>query len=339
MHRWLRWAVVPAIVLALLALGGPARAASPHDAPVDQPGPPLHVSRAALDASLRCPARLADVHHDVVLMIPGTIVDPDEAFGWNYEPALTARGIPWCTVTVPNHTDGDIQVAAEYVVDAVRTIHAATGRKVILFGWSQGASTLPRWALRWWPDIRPMVSSLVGLAPLNNKGSLVGNGPCVLHSCIPAAWQQAVGSHFMAALNSRQQTFPGIAYTVIYSRLDDIVTPDVDGSLSKLPPGPNVVNLALQDVCPTDLSEHLFIPASPTGFAIALDAFQHPGHPADRHRIQLHQPCLPGGLPGVGGVALLTEEARIVANVGPRLLMGDVPAEPPLACYVTSSCR
>jgi hypothetical protein len=344
MRRWFRRAVVPSCVLAVAAalvvgLVAPARAAGPRYAPVDQPGPALRVARAALDASLRCPAHLAGVRHDVVLMIPGTTVDPDEAFGWNYEPALTARGIPWCTVTLPNHTDGDLQVAAEYVVDAVRTIHAATGRKVILFGWSQGASTLPRWALRWWPDIRPMVSSLVGLAPLNEKGSIVGNAPCLSGSCFPAAWQQSVGSHFMAALNSGRRTFPGIAYTAIYSRLDDVVTPDVDGSLSKLPPGPNVTNVAIQDVCPTDLSEHLLIPASPTAFAIAMDAFAHPGRPADLHRIKLHQPCLPGGLPGLSGIALLTEEARIVANVGPRLLMGDVPAEPPLACYVTASCR
>ena len=259
-------------------------------------------------------------------MIPGTTVDPDEAFAWNYEPALTTEHIPFCTVTLPNHTDGDIQVAAEYVVDAVRTIHAATHRQVILFGWSQGASTLPRWALRFWPDIRPMVASLVGLAPLNNQGSIVGNAPCSTGSCFPAAWQQGVGSAFMAALNSGRQTFPGIAYTQIFSRFDDVVTPDIDGSLSVLPTGPNVFNIAIQDVCPTDTTEHLTIVASPTAYAIALDAFRHPGHIPDLRRITLAPPCLAGTMPGVNPIDLVTQELRIGANMARGCSSGTCPA-------------
>lgn len=345
MHRR---SLVAALVLALLTVGtGIARADSPPDpqpdsqrdyAPVDAPSPALQVPRADLDASLRCPAALADVDRDVVLMIPGTTVDPDEAFSWNYAKALTTEGIPHCTVQLPNHTDGDIQVAAEYVVDAVRTIHAATGHEVILFGWSQGASTLPRWALRFWPDIRPMVSSLVGLAPLNNKGTIVSNGPCLIGSCVPAAWQQSVGSDFMAALNSGQQTFDDIAYTVIYSRFDEVVTPNHDGSLSVLPEGPNVTNVAIGDLCAADVSEHLTIIASPTAYAVALDAFTHPGEPADLDRVTVPQPCLPGTMPGVSPVDFVTQELRIGLNVGPHLLTGRVPAEPPLACYVTASC-
>ena len=115
----------------------------------------------------------------------------------------------------------------------------------------------------------------------------MGNAPCLSGSCFPAAWQQGVGSAFMAALNSGRQTFPGIAYTQIYSRLDDVVTPDVDGSLSVLPTSPLCPNVAIQDVCPTDTSEHLTIIASPTAYAVALDAFQHPGQPADLRRVKL----------------------------------------------------
>lgn len=305
-------------------------------APIDRPGPALAVARDALDASLRCSVDPALATREVVLLLPGTTVDPGEAYDWTYAPALDAEGIPWCQVTVPNHTDGDIQVAAEYVVDAVRRIHAASAHRVVLLGWSQGASTLPRWALRFWPDIRPMVASLVGLAPLNNRGSIVGDGPCLSGSCVPAAWQQGVGSRFMEALNSGQQTFDGIAYTAIYSRLDDVVTPDLDGALSVLPPGPNVTNVAIQDVCAADLSEHLLIIASPTAYAIALDAIEHPGEPADLRRVAVPQPCLPGTMPGVDPLELLVNEATIASNVGPRLLTGPVDAEPPLAPYVAA---
>ncbi len=307
-------------------------------APVNQPGPPLDVPRSALKGALRCPAPLSAARRDVVLVIPGTVVDPDQAFGWNWEPALSRNGIPYCTITLPNHTDGDIQVAAEYVVYAVRTIARATHRQVELFGWSQGASTLPRWAIRWWPDVRPLIASLVGLAPLNNIGSLVANAACAPGSCVPAAWQQAVGAHFMAALDSGRETFAGIAYTAIYSRVDDVVTPDVTGALSKLPPGPNVVNVAIQDVCRADLSEHLAIPASPTAYAIAIDAIEHPGHPADLRAVHVSQPCLPGTMPGVTPAAFLAGEAGVAGPIAQRLETGKVSSEPPLRCYVAASC-
>jgi hypothetical protein len=279
------------------------------------------------------------VRRDVVLLIPGTTVDPDQAYSWNWEPALKRLRIPYCTVKVPNHTDGDIQIAAEYMVYAVRQIDHASRRRVVLFGWSQGASTLPRWAIRWWPDIRPKIASLVGLAPLNNIGSVVGNSACLQGSCVPAAWQQAVGAAFMAALDSGAVTFRGIAYTAIYSRVDDVVTPDATGALSELPPGPNVLNVAIQDVCPADLSDHLAIPASPTAYAIALDAIQHPGHPANLGRVHVTQPCLPGTMAGVTESAFLNGEQSVVEPIPARLQMGDVSREPALRCYVTASCR
>jgi hypothetical protein len=241
-------------------------------------------------------------------------------------------------VTVPNHTDGDIQVAAEYVVHAVRYMHATSHRQVVMFGWSQGASTLPRWALRFWPGIRPMVSSLVGLAPLNYTGSLVATAACAAGSCVPAAWQQAIDSQFMAALDSDQVTFPSIAYTVIYTRNDDVVTPDVNGDLSVLPAGPNITNVAIQDICPTDDSDHLTLVASPAAYAVAINAIDNPGHPADLAAVHTSQPCLPGTEPGVDPSDFVGEEAHIAADVGPRLLEGMVDHEPALKCYVTASC-
>lgn len=333
----MRAAILGLAALAAAAL--PAGAQAITYAPVDAPGPALSVPAAKLDAATRCPV-LKGLSRDVVLLIPGTTVDPGESFDWNYVPALDAAGVPHCDVTLPNHTDDDIQVAAEYVVAAIRRIHAESGRKVVLLGWSQGASTLPRWALRFWPDVRPMVSALVGLAPLNNVGSAVANGACSIGRCVPAAWQQARGSRFMAALNSGQQTFPGIAYTVIFSRTDEVVTPNVDGSLSVLPASPLVTNTAVQDVCPTDLSEHLGIIASPGAYALARAAIAHPDRPATLEEARAAAPalCLPGLMPGVSPSDFATQEARIGANVGPRLFTGQVDREPPLACYVTASC-
>jgi hypothetical protein len=325
-----------AAILCALAFAVPAGAIT--YAPINQPGPALDVPTAVLNESLSCTAGLDSATRDPVLLIPGTTVDPSEAYSWNYEKAFAAQGIPYCAVTVPNHTDGDIQVAAEYVVHEVRYMDATSHHQIVMFGWSQGASGLPRWALRFWPDIRPMVSSLVGLAPLNFTGSVVASAACAAASCVPAAWQQAVGSQFMAALDSDQVTFPNIAYTVIYTRTDDVVTPNVNGALSILPPGPNVTNVAIQSICPTDVSEHLTLIASPAAYAVAINAIDHPGQPANLTQGHASEPCLPGTEPGVDPSDFVGEEAHIIADVGPRLLEGMVDREPPLKCYVTASC-
>lgn len=320
------------------AVTAPAKVPAIHYAPLNHPGPKLDVARRKLRKSLHCSRGVRDASRPVVLLVPGTTVDPLESFSWNYEKGLKQKGIPYCDVTVPNHTDGDIQIAAEYVVHGIRVIHAESHHKVVLFGWSQGASTLPRWALRWWPGARRMVTSLVGLAPLNNIGAPVATAICAVGTCVPAAWQQAVGSHFMAAMNSRAQTFKHIAYTAIYTRTDDVVSPDLIGTLSVLPKGPNVTNVAIQNVCPEDVSEHLTIIASPTAYAIAMNAIEHPGHPANLADVHVHQPCLPGTAPEVSPTDFAHWETKIVADVGPRLLTGQVSKEPPLACYVTASC-
>jgi hypothetical protein len=330
-------AVRRAVLLVALIAGATAAPAQGAFAPLDQPGPELTASASDLRRALRCTG-LEGARREPVLLIPGTTVDPDEAFDWNWVPALDARGIPHCSVTLPQRTNGDIQLAAEYVVAAVRRMHEISGRKVVMLGWSQGGSTLPRWALRFWPDVRERTASLVGMAPLNETGSLTASALCVPGTCIPAAWQQARGSRFMTALNSRARTFPGIAYTVIYSRLDEVLTPNLDGALSKLPAGPNVTNAAVQDVCPLDVSEHLAIVVSPTTFRIAIDAIEHPGRPA---RVPTQVPlaeCVPGTMPGVSPVELVTAEARMAANLAIGLTQGMVPREPGLRCYVTASC-
>ncbi|BFO20227.1 hypothetical protein SHKM778_66150 [Streptomyces sp. KM77-8] len=48
---------------------------------------------------------------------------------------------------------------------------------------------------------------------------------------------------------------PGVRYTVIATRYDEVVTPYSSAFLT----GPDVRNVLLQDLCPLDLSEHLAI--------------------------------------------------------------------------------
>ncbi len=79
-------------------------------------------------------------------------------------------------------------------------MNAVSGQKVDVLGHSQGGM-VPRWALRFWPDTRPMVDDLVGMAPSNHGTDTAGT--CSAGSgCAQAFWQQRAGSEFIKALNS-----------------------------------------------------------------------------------------------------------------------------------------
>jgi hypothetical protein len=320
-------------------------ASVPAYASPDRPGPALDVSAGQLDSALMCSASASAPTRDIILVLPPTLFDPGEAYAWNYLPAFDARGWPYCELTVPDHSDGDIQVAAEYVVNAVRFLHAYSGRQVELFGWSQGASTLPRWALRWWPDIRPMVASLVGLAPDNEYGTTdpAIESVCAVE-CFPAAWQEThrlIGGepHFIAAMNSDEQTFPGIAYTDIWSELDEVAGWNFGSDkVSPLPPAPNVLNVSTQSLCPLQVDEHLTIPANGIAYVVAMAALATPGQLPDLASIDRAKVCPQLLMPYVTPVSLVLNEAKFVALVGERAVVGMIPSEPPLKCYVTASC-
>jgi len=305
-------------------------------APVDQPGPPLSVPQSDLNAALSCKGNLA-AGPTPVLLVPGTAYTPKTDFSWNWEPALGKLGISWCTVELPGHALGDIQTAAEYVVNAVRTMYSGGGRRISIIGHSQGGM-LPRWVFRFWPDTRAMVDDLVGLSP-SNHGTYDSDFACQF-GCPPAAWQQGEGAEFIKALNSDQETFPGISYTSAYTHTDEIVTPNFGGSPSSAlhGGGGEITNVAIQDVCPLDLNDHLAIGTyDPVAYALAIDALFHPG-PADPARVG-RAPCAQALMPGVDPLTFVTDDASSVADVATSY--GSYPvvhAEPPLRCYVTGSC-
>jgi hypothetical protein len=310
-----------------------AASATDGFAPLDRPGPALSVPKATLDAALTCSGPLTGLRKDPVLLVPGTTVTPEPNFSWNYQRAFTAMGIRWCAVTLPYDATGDIQVAAEYVVHSLRTMSRKSGREVDVVGWSQGGM-VPRWALRFWPDTRKTVDDLVGLSP-SNHGTVVADVAC-RQDCNPAFHQQASQSQFLRALNSGAETFAGIDYTVAYTRLDEVVVPNVGPTPSSgLRTGHGAIaNIALQDVCPTNTADHFAIGSSDAvGFAIVADALGHTG-PAVRTRIPLTT-CAQPFQPGVDPTTFAADFARLLAYAGdPAGNAPDVPAEPPLKPYV-----
>ena len=226
----------------------------------------------------------------------------------------------------------DISTAGEYVVNAIRTLHARAGRKIDVLGFSQGGM-VPRWAFRFWPDTRADVDDDVAIDP-SNHGTLDAYPVCAL-GCAPAFWQQQTGSMFLAALNSGAETFKGISYTVVYSRVDEVVVPNLDASgSSALHTGSGqIANIAAQQICPLDVSEHLAMGSTdPVAYAVAEDAFTHAGV-AKPSRIAAIT-CLEGVQPGVDPVALAGNEVAYVNQVVDAIATTPfVAAEPALPAY------
>jgi pimeloyl-ACP methyl ester carboxylesterase len=274
-----------------------------------------------------------------VLLTPATTVDSRENYGWNWIRALRAAGYPVCTSDQPGDAAknmGDMQTRAEYVVHAIRRVRALAGRRIAVVGHSQGGMIM-RWALRFWPDTRRMVRDVIGMAATNH-GSAIVPALCAT-PCAPSLWQQRDDSRWTAALNSGQETFPGIDYTEIYSRTDEFVQPNLDDTGTSSLHGPGrITNVALQDICPTDGSEHLLIgTTNAVAWALGADALAH-GGPADPRRVPRSvcaQTWMPGVDPLTGPVSLADAFAQVARQLA---LAPRVPAEPPLRCYVTASC-
>ncbi|MDL5156493.1 esterase/lipase family protein [Actinomycetospora termitidis] len=325
------------LVVLLLGIGAASGSAAAND------GPALSVPADALRQSLACHGDLAA--RQPVLLIPGTTLTPAE-FDWNYARAFTATGRPFCSVTLPQNALGDLQVAAEYVVSAIRTMSERAGGKIDLLGHSQGGM-IGRWALKFFPDTRGKVDDYVALAP-STRGTVDAPLVCAVPAvgCAPAIWQQAPRSRFLAALNAGGETVPGVDYTVAYTIYDEIVVPNlavprgvpVDATPPANSPirggGDRVSNISLQGLCGvTRVVDHFGIGTSDAvAYAIAVDALDHDG-PAQADRIG-RGVCLRPFQPGVNPVTFPLDFAGLVASAGTALATGPfVPREPALAPY------
>ena len=301
-----------------------------------KPGPDLATPVSLLQAALQCSGSLADAERDPVLLVHGTFADSEINWSWNYFLALPARGEPTCMVDLPDKSAGDIQVSTEYVVYAIRTMAAESGRKVAVIGHSQGGLQA-RWALKWWPDLRGLVSDVVMLGT-PNRGAAFPDAVCLgPFFCAAAMYQMQSDSNFLAALNRGPDTAGAVPYTSIATTDDAVfVLPDqaiVDGNRNR------VANVTVQDLCPDHVVDHLGLAFDGPTYAIVTDALDHRG-PADLDRID-PAVCATDTMPGVDRA---DAEARVLAyQTTLAVLLGpDGPKaedEPPIACYAAHDRR
>jgi triacylglycerol esterase/lipase EstA (alpha/beta hydrolase family) len=232
-------------------------------------------------------------HPRPVVLVHGTFADMSDS--WQaLSPLLKNNG--WCVFAlnygsyegsgdVGVYATGDIRASAQELSAFVDEVLAATGAgEVDLVGHSQGGM-MPRYYLKYLGGAAE-VHTLVGLSPSNHGTTVDGigllarffpGGEQFTGALCPACEEQIVGSSFLADLNSGGDTVPGVEYTVIQTRYDDVVTPYTSAFLS----GPSVRNVLLQNQCVLDLGDHLSMPYDHIADADVLTALDplHPRHP------------------------------------------------------------
>ena len=217
-------------------------------------------------------------HPRPVVLVHGTFANKID--NWVYlEPQLVAAG--YCVYALDYGANaetaltgdtvyglGPIEDSAAELASFVDQVLAATGAaQVDIVGHSQGGM-MPRYFLKNLGGAAK-THTLVGFGPSNHGTTL--DGIAALAAQYPAiaalgvgSWcqscmEQIDGSSFLVALNAGGDTVPGVQYTVIASRFDEVVTPYTTQFLS----GPGVANLTIQDQDPLDISDHVALAFDP----------------------------------------------------------------------------
>jgi triacylglycerol esterase/lipase EstA (alpha/beta hydrolase family) len=229
--------------------------------------------------------QLTAAHPYPVILVHGTFANMDD--NWQAaSPLLADNG--YCVYAFnyggaspadPIQGTGEIAASAAQLATFVNTVLSATGAaKVDLVGHSQGGM-MPRYYINFLGGAAT-VNDFVALAPSNygttldgitELASLLGASSAIngtLSAVCEACVEQEQGSAFLASLNATP-TVPGVHYTVIESKDDEVVTPYTNAFL---PAASNVTNITVQNQCALDGSDHLEIAADPVALADMLNA-------------------------------------------------------------------
>ncbi|MGW5381925.1 esterase/lipase family protein [Nocardia sp. NPDC003963] len=213
-------------------------------------------------------------------------------FTFNYGRSNLVQGGGLGSVLPGTMGTGYIQDSSKQLATFVDRVLAATGAsEVDMIAHSQGGS-MANWYTKF-DGGADKVDKLITFGATHHGTTLDGIGALgrainnfgidilgfieifVGHSGI----QQTVGSDFVDQLNAGGDTVPGVDYTVVGTRYDEVTTP-YDLTFLQPGPGATVRNITLQDGCEQDLSDHLTLMYSPRALSIALQALDPGRFPA-----------------------------------------------------------
>jgi triacylglycerol esterase/lipase EstA (alpha/beta hydrolase family) len=264
--------LLPALLVPLLVVLGLVAVAPPAGADVPLPTNPFGDPTGANDWSCKPSAE----RPEPVVIVHGTFGDRKSLLD-NLSAAMVDDGYCVFSLDYGNRGTEDIRKSARQLKRFVARVLDATGAaKVSMVGHSQGGM-MPRYYVKFLGgDV--YVDDLVGLSPSNHGTTVVGSSdnPLTGGFCTSCN-QQAAGSPFLTRLNAGDETPGDVSYTQITTKYDEVVVPYTSAYLAE---GPRTTNVTIQDSCPADTAEHVFIPMSRTAIQWVLDALDRPG-PAD----------------------------------------------------------
>ena len=240
--------------------------------------------------------RPSNAHPRPVVLVHG--LSASQGTNWGYmSPRIAAAGYCVFSLTygrdsrlesIPGlpYTPGGVvrmQQSSKQLKAFVARVLAKTGaRKVDLVGHSEG-TVMPRWYLEKRGGKR-FVKRFVALTPLW-RGTEIGGaaflrdiaGPYgfaeplidIVGSFCGSCPQFVRGSSYLNELNKDGEAVEGIRHTNIVTVTDELVIPYTSGLM--VDGGRNIV---LQEICPTDLSEHGAVAADPVVLQLILNALK-----------------------------------------------------------------
>ncbi len=232
--------------------------------------------------------KLTKAHPNPLVLVHGLGATMGENWGY-ISPILAKHG--YCVFALTYGVDPRFQYAggvlpiqrsAHELNRFVKRVLRETGaKKVDLVGHSEG-TFMPEYWLKYLGGAK-YVRRYVAMTPLYKGTTLYGvsslseilagfglsQGVIEAFSNFCASCPQFLASSDMVRkLNKGGAAVPGVAYTTIPTRYDELVVPYTSGILD----APNATNHVLQDVCPADLSEHVAEAFDPVVVQIVLNA-------------------------------------------------------------------
>jgi triacylglycerol lipase len=225
-------------------------------------------------------------HPNPVVLVPGTL--GNRSTNWQtYGPLLKNNGYCVFALTYGATSPlpypgafgglGDIRDSAAQLGTFVDQVLAATGAsKVDVLGHSQG-TLMPDYYAKFLGGAAK-IDHYVSLAPLwhgtsstlGPLGDAFGVDPLTLIG--PAFGQMDANSSFIAQMRAGGVAVPGISYTNIVTRYDELVQPYTSGI------EPGMTNVVVQDLCKLDFTEHFEIAADRVASVVVLNTLD-PAHP------------------------------------------------------------
>jgi triacylglycerol esterase/lipase EstA (alpha/beta hydrolase family) len=291
--------VATAAGLTAALAAGPVAAQAPPKYPVPY-NFAANIAAAALHPGTAPPGsndwscRPSAAHPDPVVLVHGLFADMTD--NWQtMSPLLANNGYCVFALTYGNDPSASapldgvggltaMEQSAAALSTYVNKVLAATGaRKVDIVGHSEGA-TMPDYYIEYLGGAAK-VARYVGVSGVKHGTTLHGVGtvaaefaslfpqfaPATVGPCASCN-EFLVGSAYTNAIEARAPA-PGIVYTNISTRYDELVSPYTSSFLT----GPNVTNITLQDHCALDFSDHLSIISSPITGRYILNALD-PAH-------------------------------------------------------------